>query len=204
MNSKIILLVVIIFSLVNLAGCMTLRNGNQADNIFPSQENLSKKTVAILSVKSQASITTDSQTPRKKALNKKINTSVKKMSPNAVFIDSQASMDILNEGAKLEVFDKLMTSYDNTGAFDKKLISSLCTALKSDYLLLPKLKVEKMDAVIAKTFISSLEVMLLSKNNSEPVWSGIGDFKRYGAYGLGGTETDEAANELVSLAFGSQ
>jgi hypothetical protein len=50
--------------------------------------------------------------------------------------------------------------------------------------------------------VSSFEIFLLSKDRSEPVWSGLGDFKRTGIYGAGGTETDEAAAELVTLAFG--
>ena len=187
-----------------LGGCMTTRNGSKADNALATQEILQKKTVAILPVKAQASLTTDSQTPLKKALNKRLNGQIRAAFPQATIIDTQASSEILNDSDKADVLEKLLSGYENTGGFDKKLVNSLCSTLKADYLLLSKLKVERMDAVIAKTFISSLEVIILGKNNIEPVWSGIGDFKRYGAYGLGGTETNEAADELVTLAFGKE
>jgi hypothetical protein len=189
--------------LMSLTGCMTTRNGNKADNAFPSGDSFNKKNVAILPVKSQTSLTTDSHTPLKKALNKKILEAVKYKLANAVVIDSQKSLDVLNDAGKMDLIEKLLAGYESAGAFDKKLIASLCSALRSDYLLMTKLKVEQLDmSFIAKSFTGSLEVFLLDKRTSEPVWSGIGDFKRMGTYGTGGTETDEAATELVSLAFG--
>lgn len=188
--------------LMILTGCITTRNSNTADNPFPDRESFKRKTVAILPVKSQTSLTTDSQTPLKKALNKKIQEASLARFHGATVIGAQTSLDVLNDAGKLDVFEKLVTGYDNTGAFDKKLLSSLCSTLKSDYLLLSKLKNEQMNIVIARTFVSSFEIFLLSKDRSEPVWSGLGDFKRSGIYGAGGTETDEAAAELVTLAFG--
>lgn len=197
------LVLLIMLSLAVLTGCMTTRNGNKADNIFPPGDGFNKKKVAILPVKSQTSLTTDSHTPLKKALNKKILEAVKFKMTNAVLIDSQKSLDVLNDAGKLDLIEKLLAGYESAGAFDKKLIASLCSVLKVDYLLLTKLKVEQFDmSFIAKSFTGSLEVILLDKRTSEPLWSGIGDFKRMGTYGTGGTETDEAASELVSLAFG--
>ena len=185
-----------------LTGCLTMRSGTSAENAFPSGDSYNKKKIAILPVKSQASLTTDSHTPLKKALNKKISKAVQYKMPNAVVIDSQKSLDVLNNAGKLDLIEKLLAGYETTGAFDKKIISSICSALNSDYLIISKLKIEQMDVVIAKDFSSSLEVMLISKTGTEPVWSGIGDFKRGGIYGAGGTETDQAATELVTLAFG--
>jgi len=199
---RLLIYLLLALLIMSLTGCITTRNSNTADNPFPSEESFKNKTVAILPVKSQTSLTTDSQTPLKKALNRKIQESSQARFNGAKIVGAQMSLETLNDAGKLEVLEKFMTSYENTGAFDKKLLSSLCTTLKSDYLLLSKSKIEQMDAVIAKTFVSSLEIILLSKDRSEPVWSGIGDFKRYGAYGAGGTETDEAAAELVTLAFG--
>jgi len=184
-----------------LSGCMTTKNGNKPDNEISSQ-NYTKKTIAVLPVKSQTSLTTDSATPMKKALNKRISKMVKIKLPGVEIVEQQDCLEKINDAGKLEVLDKLISGYDNTGAFDKKLVASLCTTLKSDYILLPRLKIEQMNAVIAKTFVSSLEVLLLSKTSSEPVWNGIGDFKRFGIYGLGGVENDEAAQELVNLSFG--
>jgi len=187
---------------ISLTGCITIRNGNKADNPFPAQESFKNKTLAVLPVKSQKSITTDSQAPLKNALNKKIQSVLVLKAGGVKIIGQQTSIDALNDADKLEILDKLFTSYDNTGAYDKKLINSLCSTLKSEYILIPKLKIEQSDLVIAKNFWSSFEMVLLRKNSSEPVWSGSGDFKRSGLYGAGGTETDEAATELVNLAFG--
>ena len=194
--------ILIILTITALTGCMTIRNGTSADNAFPSGDSFNKKKIAILPVKSQTSLTTDSHTPLKKALNKKILKAVQFKMANSVVIDSQRSLDALNNSGKLDLLEKLLSGYETTGAFDKKIISSLCSALKSEYLIISKLKVEQMDVVLAKEFSSSLEVMLIGKTSTEPVWSGIGDFKRGGIYGAGGTETDEAATELVTLAFG--
>ena len=189
--------------LMILTGCMTTRNGNKADNVFPSGDSFNKKKVAIFPVKSQTSLTTDSHTPLKKALNKKILEAVKFKLPNAVVINSQKSIEVLNDAGKMDLIEKLLAGYENTGAFDKKLIVALCAELKSDYLLLTKLKVEQFDfSVLAKSFTGSLEIILLDKKTSEPFWSGVDDFKRMGTYGAGGTEVDEAASELVTLAFG--
>lgn len=194
--------ILLMFTVLNLFGCMTTKNGNHVDNAFPPQETFRDKTVAILPVKSQTSLSTDSHTPLKKSLNGKIVAAVKTKLPGVTVITPQSSLDTLNEAGKLEVLKKMLSGYDNTGVFDKKLASAICSALKTDYLLLPKLKIEQMDAVVAKTFISSLEVFLLGRNSGEPLWNGIGDFKRYGVYGFGGTETEKAAKELVSLTFG--
>ena len=202
MKRSLTYLVILACSLMSLCGCITTRNGSNAGNEFPAQSSLKSKKVAILPVKSQAGITTDSHTPLKKVLNAKINKAVKAKLPDATITGSQDSVDALNDAGKLEVVEKLMSGYEQTGAFDKKLLSALSSTLKTDYLLVSKLKLEQMNAVVAKTFVASLEVMLIAKNGSEPVWSGIGDFKRFGAYGLGGTETEEAAQELVDLAFG--
>lgn len=199
------LILLILLSLSVLTGCMTTRNGNKTDNVFPSGEQFNKKKVAILPVKSQASLTTDSHAPLKKALNKKILNAVKFNMKNSVVLDSQKSIDVLNDAGKLDLFEKLLVGYENSGAFDKKLIASLCTVLKSDFLLLAKLKVEQLNlSVLGKSFSSSLEVILLDKRSSEPFWSGVGDYKRGGVFGAGGTDADQAATELVTLAFGGE
>jgi len=80
--------------------------------------------------KIQTSLTTDSHTPLKKALNKKILEAVKLKMPNAVVIDSQKSLEVLNDAGKLDLIEKLLAGYESAGAFDKKLIASLCTATK--------------------------------------------------------------------------
>src|SRR6266702_597367 len=153
------LVLLIMLSLAVLTGCMTTRNGNKADNVFPSGDSFNKKKVAILPVKSQTSLTTDSHTPLKKALNKKILEAVKLNLKNSVVIDSQRSLDVLNDAGKLELIEKLLSGYESVGTFDKKLIASLCSVLNSDYLLLTKLKVEQLDmSFLAKSFTGSLEV----------------------------------------------
>ena len=86
---------------------MTTRNGNKEDNVFPAGTSFSKKRVAILPVKSQTSLTTDSQTPLKKALNNKILETVKLRLANAVVIDSQKNIDILSSAGKIDLIDKL-------------------------------------------------------------------------------------------------
>ena len=196
------LLFVSLFLLTAITGCMTTRNGNKSDNPFPESGRYNQKVVAVLPVTSQKGITTDSRTPLKKSLNVKIAVVVKERLSRSKIVQWQESLEMLNDAGKLELVDKLLTGYETTGAYDKKIIASLNSALKADFIIIPQLKIESMDMKIAKTFVSSLEVSFIDKSHSEPIWSGIGDFKRFGAYGLGGTETDEAANELVSLAFG--
>lgn len=196
---KLLILSVVVLSF--LTGCLTTRNGSQADNELPSQE-FKKKTIAILPVKSQQKLSTDSVTPMKKALNARIGKMVRSKLPDTIIIEQQDSLEKISDAGKLELIDKLITGYDSTGAYDKKLITALCSTLRSDYILLPTLKIEQFDMVLAKTFNSSLEVSMLSKTSSEPIWSGIGDFKRHGIYGLGGVENSEAAQELVNLSFG--
>src|SRR6266702_206204 len=109
------LVLLIMLSLAVLTGCMTTRNGNKADNVFPSGDSFNKKRVAILPVKSQTSLTTDSHTPLKKALNKKILETVKFKMTNAVIIDSQKSLDLLNDVGKMDLIEKLLAGYESTG-----------------------------------------------------------------------------------------
>ena len=196
-------IIILILATAVLTGCMTTRNGNKSDNIFPSGDRFNNKRVAILPVKSQTSLTTDSQTPLKKALNNKIVQAVKAKLPNTQIIDPQKTLDVLNDAGKIDLIEKMLSAYESTGTFDKKLVANISSSLNSDFLVLTKLKVEKLDlSFIAKSFTGSLEIILLDKRSSEPLWSGIGDFKRMGTYGTGGTETDEAASELVTLALG--
>ena len=65
------------------------------------------------------------------------------------------------------------------------MVSALCSCLGADYIVFSRLKAEKMAVgFIGKGFGASLEVMLVSRGNSEVVWGGSGEFKRGGMLGL--------------------
>lgn len=94
-----------------------------------------------------------------------------------------------------------MKLYESTGFFDKKLLESLFHIFKSDFLVISRLKAEKMNIVIAKGFGASLEVIIIDKIKKEVVWGGSGEFKRGGIYGFGTTQNQAAAEELLRLVF---
>lgn len=185
-----------------LSSCMNVRGSESIYDAPASKENFAGKTVAVLPVKEQASLSTDSLLSLKVAINEKLDDKIKEKLSNSKIISSKTSVNILNDSGRLAVLDDLVKVYENTGVFDKKTLESLFSLLKSDYIVFSRLKAEKMAvAIIGKGFGASLDVIIIDKKQKDVVWGGTGEFKRGGMLGFGTTQNKEAADELIQLAF---
>jgi hypothetical protein len=186
----------------SITGCMSVR-GTEALNDAPlSKDQFSKKSVAVLPVKAQSSLSTDSLLSLRAALNEKIDDRIKERLPNSKIVDTKSAVNTLNDKGKLGLLDDLIKTYDSTGIFDKRAVDSLCATLNSDYVVFSRLKAEKMAvAIMGKGFGASLEVDIIGRDGKDIVWAGAGEFKRGGILGFGTTDNKKAAEELVDLAF---
>ena len=109
----------------------------------------------------------------------------------------------LNQKNGLSVFEQLISTYENTGVIDRKKSAELGNILNSKFLLLSRLKAEKMDLIISKGMGASLELLLVDASTGKIVWGGSGEWKKGGIFGAGGASSQEAAENLVTLAFES-
>lgn len=196
---RIACFVLLALGLVPITSCMTTRH---AEMVHPkiSKTIFNNQTVAVLPTRSQANLTTESLLPLKKAIDLKLDAAMPTHLPSSTMINTKKTVGILNDASQIETLDKLVTSYDSTGVYNKKLISSLFSVLKCEYMVIPRLKTEKMDLVISKGTGASLEVTIINRAG-EVEWSGVGDFKKGGILGFGGVDANELAEELVKLAF---
>jgi hypothetical protein len=188
--------------LVAAAGCMNVtRSETINDNVAP-KEKFVNKTIAVLPVKAQTSLTTDSLLSLRVAINEKLDNKIREKINGATIVDTKTTVDILNDKGKIDLLDDIIKSYDNTGVFDKRLIETLGHLFKSQYIVFSRLKAEKMAAgFIGKGFAASLEVAIIDCGKNEIVWAGTGEFKRGGMFGFGTTENKKAAEDLIQLAF---
>jgi hypothetical protein len=60
-----------------------------------------------------------------------------------------------------------------------------------------------MDLVISRGMGASIEVMLVNASTGTIEWGGSGEWKRGGIFGAGKAPPEEAAENLVNLAFSS-
>ena len=185
-----------------MAGCMNVRGSETINSAPVAKEQFAKRTVAVLPVKEQAALTTDSLLSLRVALNENLDNKIKEKLPDSKIMNTKTTVDILNSKGKLGLMDEIMRTYEGTGVFDKRMIESLCDVLKSDYVVFSRLKAEKMAVgFISKGFGASIEVAILRRSQQDIVWGGAGEYKRGGIFGLGTTENKEAAKELIQLAF---
>jgi len=196
---RIACLVLLSLGLLTVTSCMTTRH---SEMVHPkiSKTIFDKQTVAVLPTRSQANLTTESLLPLKKSIDLKLDVAMPTLLPSSTMINTKKTVGILNDAGQIETLDKLVTSYDSTGVYNKKLVSSLFSDVKCEYMVIPRLKTEKMDFVISKGTGASLEVTIINRAG-EVEWSGVGDFKRGGVLGFGGADPNEVAEELVKLAF---
>lgn len=196
---KIACSVVLSLGLLTITSCMTTRH---AEMVHPkiSKTIFDKQIVAVLPTRSQANLTTESLLPLKKSIDLKLDAAMPTHLPSSTIINTRKTIGILNDAGQIETLDKLVTSYDSTGVYNKKLVSSLFSVVRCEYMVIPRLKTEKMDLVISKGTGASLEVTIINRAG-EVAWSGVGDFKRGGILGFGGVDANEIAEELVKLAF---
>lgn len=201
-ENKIIGVVVFLLMLIIMPSCMSVRGSETISDVVVPKNQFINKTVAVLPVKAQSSLATDSLLSLRMALNEKLDAKVREKIPGANIIDTKASVNILNSKGKIDVLDDIIKTYDNTGVFDKRLVDSLGSSLKSDYIVFSRMKAEKMAvAIVGKGFGASLEVLIVENAKNEITWAGSGEFKRGGMLGFGTTENKQAAEELVNLAF---
>ena len=187
---------------VAVSGCMSVRGSESINDAPVSKAEFSKKTIAVLPVKEQTALTTDSLLSLRVALNDQLDDKIKEKLPDSKIISTKTSVEALNNQNKLGLLDEFMKTYDSTGVFDKRMIDSLCGVLKSEYIVFSRLKAEKMGSgFLGKGFGASLEVTIVSKARHDVVWGGAGEFKRGGIFGAGGTQNKKAAEELIRLAF---
>lgn len=195
-------LLLIMLSLFMFTGCMNVR-GTQSLGIAPkSKAAFAGKKIAILPIRVQTSIATDSLLSLRMALNRKLGVKLKEKFPDSRIIDISRSTEILNDKNKIRLLDDLMVTYDNTGVFNKKITRALGKYLKSNYIVFSRLKAEKMAlAILGKGFAASLELMIINTSTNKIVAGGVGEFKRLGIFGMGGTNNNKAAAELIRLAM---
>ena len=167
-------------------------------------KSFKNKNIAVLPVKAQTSLAPDSVLALRAELNKRLGPTLRSKLSSSQIIDVPIVANKLNQTNTLTVFEQLISTYENTGVMDNRHLVTLGNSLSCNYILLSRLKAEKMDiAILGKGMGASLEVMLINASNGEIDWAGSGEWKRGGILGTGGTTPEEMAENLITLAFES-
>lgn len=186
-----------------LGGCMTVSSQQViVEKAQPSQA-FANKMIAILPVKTQTSLAPDSVASIRSEINKRLFSELRQRLATASLIDTTMVANQMNEKNVLPVFEQFVATYENTGVIDKQKISTLGRAFGADYLLLSRLKAERLDIVISRATGTSLETSLINANSGEVEWGGASEWKRGGIFGFGEAKPAEIAAELVTGAFSS-
>ncbi len=189
------ILPVLIFS----SGC-GVRNANVDPGEAIEISQFSGRKIAILPVHGDNSLGTDSQLQLKKKINTKLDKKISNHLTQARIIGTKQTIQILNNNGKLTVLDDLVKPYKSVGVFDNKIVKSLFSLLSCDYLVISELDHENIDVIAANAYLLSLDVLIVNRRN-EIVWSGTGDFKQGGMFGIGRVSNTQGAQEVVDLAF---
>lgn len=180
--------------------CMTVKHADTLASTNVDKNQFRGKSLAILPVKAQTALTTDSLLSLRMAINKRLDDGLKQSLPESAIVGTKSCTNTLSNAGKLDSFDEIIRTYENTGVFDRRQINTMGSLLKADYVVFSRLKAEKMAvAVLGKGFGSSLEVMIIDKRSGEVAWGGTSEYKRGGILGAGGTDNDAAAQQLVDL-----
>ncbi len=184
-----------------MSGCTTtIRNADvEIEEPAPVVE-LSGKKIAILPVHGDDSIGTNSQLQLKRKINNGIYKKISTLLPDAQIISPDKSIKRLNNAGQLNLLNTMFSSYKSMGIFDSKSVTKLSKTLGCDYILIPALNNENLDAVVVTLYSSALDLILLSRKN-DTVWTGFGDFKQNGIFGTGRLNASGISYELVDLAF---
>jgi len=196
---KFACLILLPFALVTFTGCITTRNAEVVDP-KATKAIFEKKKVAVLPTRSPANFSTDSILAVKKNIDLKLDQAMPTLLPSSAIINTNKTINIVNDSNQIETLDKLVTTYDSTGVYNKKMVGALFSTIKCNYLVISRLKTEKLDIMISKATGASLEVTILNGAGGVE-WTGVGDFKRGGIFGFGGASANEISEELVKLAF---
>jgi PBP1b-binding outer membrane lipoprotein LpoB len=192
--------ILIVFLLLVLSGCMTVSEKQTIVENTNSKSTFTGKKIAILPVKTQTSLAPDSVMALRREINKRLGPALQGKLPSSEIKDLAAVIDQLNQKNALPIFEDLISTYENTGVIDKRKTAALGQSLGSNFLLLSRLKAEKMDIIISRAMGASLELMLVNAETGEIAWGGTSEWKRGGIFGAGKTPPDEAAKNLVDLA----
>lgn len=191
-----------------LFGCVTSKQSevvvpvDGASHKSTSHSQYRNKRVAILPVRTEAALTTDSVNPLRGALNRKIDDEIRRRLNGAKITDVEATAERINQQNKFEMLDKLFATYNSTGILDKRIVGDFSRLFGSDYLVVSRLKVESMDVgFLTKGTAGSLDVLLVDARTAKIAWGGIGQYKKGGIFGKGGSSPENVAEELVKLAF---
>lgn len=185
-------------------GCMTVQEGRPVvANQLSAQAFVGKK-VAMLPVKMQSSLMPDSVTSIRTDITRKLGPAMQGALPPSTIVDVATVSDLLNQRNVLPAFEQLMQTYENAGVMDKQRVAQLGQALGADYLLVSRLRAEKLDIfIISKSTGGSLDLSLVDTRTAQVVWGGTGEWKRGGVLGFGGANSEEVAQGLVSQALAS-
>lgn len=189
--------------LMVLFGCMTVTDKHTIVESSNSSKTFGGKKIAVLPVNTQNSLAPDSVMPLRREINKRLGPTLQKKVPAANIKDLEDVINQLNKKNALPIYEQLLSTYENTGVIDMQKTGALGRALGTDYLLLSRLKAEKMDMVLMNAMGASLELMIVGAQTGKIEWGGTGDWKRGGIFGAGKTSPEEVAENMVNLAYES-
>lgn len=195
--------VVLVSAVAMMSGCMTVSDNQTLVQSTNSGQTFNNRKIAVLPVKTQTSLAPDSVGALRTEVSKRLGKALKAKLPSANVSDLPIVVGQLNDKNALTTHEQLLVTYENTGVIDKRHAATLGRTLGAEFLLLSRLKAEKLDIVISRGMGTSLELMLINTGNGEVVWGGSGEWKRGGIFGAGKASPDDAAERLVELAFSS-
>ena len=187
----------------SLAGCMTISDNQTIIPNSNAHQNFANKRIAILPIKAQTSLAPDSVMALRNEINRRLGKAIHNRLPTSKVLDIPDISDQLLQKNYLPVFEQLVSTYENTGIVDKRQVEKLGNGLGCDYLLLSRLKAEKLDIFISQGLGASIDLMLINAKTGEIEWGGSGEWKKGGIFGAGKASPDEAASQLVELAITS-
>ncbi len=184
-------------------GCMSV-TGSQSVIQVTNASIFNNKRIAILPAKMQTSLAPDSVMAMRTEVNKRLAPALRAKVPSAIITDIADVVYQLNQTNSLTNFEQLLSSYEATGVMDKRHVMTLGRILSCDFLLVSRLKSEKLDVgFISKGAGASLDVMLIDTGTSEISWAGSGEWKKGGVFGQGGATFSEFAENIITPAFES-
>jgi hypothetical protein len=193
--------IILISQLLILPSCMQVagsQNVVQATNI----SIFDSKRIAILPAKMQTSLSPDSVMAMRTEVNKGLAPALHEKLSTALIKDVADVVYQLNQTNSLTNFEQLISTYETTGVMDKRQVTTLGRILDCDFLLVSRLKSEKIDVgFISKGAGASLDVMLVDTSTSEISWAGNGEWKKGGIFGQGGAAFSEFAKHITTAAF---
>lgn len=167
----------------------------------PSKRDFTNKKIAILPVHTEGVYTTDSIAPVRLTLNQKMDQEVSARLAHSRVTTTEKTIRRLVDNGKLDDLGKVFETYNATGMFDKRHVNTLSAMFGVDYLVLARLRSERLDVWVAKTSGSSLDVLFVDGKSANIVWGGIGQFKKHSMFGIGNPSPQQIASELVRIAF---